>query len=216
MKRQQREPERRSARRRRDETLKLEIRGCSMRTSGCMGSARCGSNSTGRALRWPSARCGVSCVKWGCVVRPGAGRSRSHHPARLGRLPGRRTWSNAGSPRRTQPVVGFGHHLCGHLEWVRLRVVRDRCLRPADRRVASATDVAADRSGVRRGRTSHLGTSGTFRDHQRVVTASLLHHSDAGCAVPVDPIRRTSRRLPGSNRRSGRSATRMTMPWPSR
>ncbi len=70
-----------------------------------MGSARCGSNSIGRGSWWPSARFGVSCGKWGCVVRPGAGRSRSP-PGPARGLPDRRTWST-GSSAPTNPT-GYG------------------------------------------------------------------------------------------------------------
>ena len=43
-KRQQRDLECRSDRARRDEMLRLRSAGCSMRTTGCMGLARCGAS----------------------------------------------------------------------------------------------------------------------------------------------------------------------------
>ncbi len=44
----------------------------------------------------------------------------------------------------------------------------------------------------------------------------LVHHSNRGSPIPVDPLHRTPRPRPGRSPRSAPAATRSTTPWPRR
>jgi len=148
----EREPERRSARRRRDDELRPEIQRVFDDNFGVYGV---------RKIWIQLNREGIIVAK--CTVRR-LMRQMGLRGATRGRAFKKTTVTDAGAARPadlverrwTQPVVDLRHHLRGDLGRVQLRVFRHRRVLAQDCRLASL-HVAADGSGPRRTRTGDLG-----------------------------------------------------------
>ena len=96
------------------------------------------------------------------------------------------TWLSVGfAAEGTEPVVDRRHHLRRHVVRVRLHGVRHRRVLPAHRRLAGRHHVRTDLA---------LDALEMAIWSRQPNLDGLVHHSDRGSAIPVDPLQRTPRR----------------------